>query len=195
MENRSKAILYICTQCRKQGSIAKRLCKHDLEYERACKEWLASARALNEAREQMQRAGVHHQEERSHMQQQITELHDLLSTLGSNTTVPSIGVRGNEPLISCREVTVETGTVTVDRRSSFSESPSDEDHLPLYRRSVDNPLHLKTFVAGWTNFWESPEKETSKFGWRITWRPHKTVDGITSRGLIGFLGSSLNQQK
>ena len=137
MENRSKAILYICTQCRKRGSIAKRLCKHDLEYERACEERLASARALNEAREQMQRAGAHHQE-RSRMQQQITELHDLLRMLGSNITAPrtaealeSVATATVESPISRREVTVETGTVTVDRRrSSSSESPSDEDHLP-----------------------------------------------------------------
>ena len=69
MENRSKAILYVCTLCRKRGSIAKRLCEHDMEYEYACEERLASARALTEACEQMQRAEVHYQEEKSHMQQ------------------------------------------------------------------------------------------------------------------------------
>ena len=45
MANRSKAILYICTQCRKRGSISKRPCKHDMEYECACGERLASAHA------------------------------------------------------------------------------------------------------------------------------------------------------
>ena len=72
MENRSKAILYICTQCRKRGSISKHLCKHDMEYERACEEWLASTCALDEAREQLQRAEAHYLEEKSRMQQQIT---------------------------------------------------------------------------------------------------------------------------
>ena len=138
MENRSKAILYVCTQCRKRGSITKRLCKHDMEYERACEERLASARALTEARERMQRAEARYQEEKSRMQQQLTELHDLLRTLGSNIMAPrtaealkSVTTATVEPPVSCREVTVETGTVTVaSRRSSSGESPSDEDHLP-----------------------------------------------------------------
>ena len=46
------------------------------------------ARALDEAREQLQRAEAQYQEEKSRMQQQITELHDLLRTLGSNITAP-----------------------------------------------------------------------------------------------------------
>ena len=62
------------------------------------------ARALNEAHEQMQRAGAHHQEERSRMQQQITELHDLLRTLGSNITAP----RTAEALESVATATVES---------------------------------------------------------------------------------------
>lgn len=43
---------------------------------------------LNEVCGQMQRAEVHYQEEKSCIQQQITELHDLLRTLGSNIKVP-----------------------------------------------------------------------------------------------------------
>ena len=69
MENRSKAILYICTQCTKRGSISKCLCKQDMEYERACGERLASTRTLDEAREQLQRAEAHYLEEKSRMQQ------------------------------------------------------------------------------------------------------------------------------
>ena len=96
------------------------------------------ARALSKAREQMQRAGAYHQEERSRMQQQITELHDLLRTLGSNITVPrtaealeSVTTTTVEPMVSRREVTTETETVAVDsRRSSSSELPNDEDYLP-----------------------------------------------------------------
>ena len=30
-ENRSKAILYVCSCCRKQGSVSKRLCKFEME--------------------------------------------------------------------------------------------------------------------------------------------------------------------
>ena len=70
-------VMYTCTQCRKRGSISKRLCKHDMEYEHACGERLASTRALDEAREQLQRAEVQYQEEKSRMQQEITELYDL----------------------------------------------------------------------------------------------------------------------
>ena len=122
-----------------------------MEYERACEERLASARPLSEAREQMQRAGVHHQEERSRMQQQITELHDLLRTLGSNITAPrtaealeSATTTTVEPTVSRREVTTETETVTVDsRRSSSSELPSDEDHLPTVPTECRQPPAFK----------------------------------------------------
>ena len=45
IDNRSKAIMYVCSQCRKYGSVSKRLLKYDCELERAKDERLASARA------------------------------------------------------------------------------------------------------------------------------------------------------
>ena len=70
---------------------------------------------LDEAREQLQRAEAQYQEEKSRMQQQITELHDLLRTLGSNITAPrtaealeSVATVRIEPPISRQEVRVES---------------------------------------------------------------------------------------
>ena len=82
-ENRSKAILYVCPHCQKQGSVSKRLCKFELKCEHACKKRLASAYALDKGRDQLQRAEVRYKEEKSHIQQEITELYALLKTLGS----------------------------------------------------------------------------------------------------------------
>lgn len=45
---RSKAIVFICTKCRKRGSIVKRLMQHVYDCTRAEDEWLASARQLEE---------------------------------------------------------------------------------------------------------------------------------------------------
>ena len=98
--------------------------------------WLAHA--LDEAREQLQRAEAHYLEEKSRMQQQITELHDLVRTLGSNRTAPrtadaleSVSTATIEPPVSCREVTVETATVTLDSsRDLSSDPPSDDGRVP-----------------------------------------------------------------
>ena len=68
IESTSKAIVYVCSQCRKRGSVAKRLCKYEYESERACEERLASARALDEAREQLDKAEAHYKEESTCMQ-------------------------------------------------------------------------------------------------------------------------------
>ena len=48
---RSRAILYVCTQCRARGSVVKRL--HEHEVERACadEQWLASAQRIDELTE------------------------------------------------------------------------------------------------------------------------------------------------
>ena len=65
-ENRSKAILYVCSRCCKRLSVSKHLCKFEMEYECACEERLA--RALDETRDQLQRAEAHYIEEKSGMQ-------------------------------------------------------------------------------------------------------------------------------
>ena len=49
---RTKALVFSCTACRKEGSIVKRLFKHELESARAEDERLASARALSDCNEQ-----------------------------------------------------------------------------------------------------------------------------------------------
>ena len=54
-----------------------------MEYECTCEERLASAHTLDEARDQLQWAKVHYKEEKSRMQQEITELHVPLKALGS----------------------------------------------------------------------------------------------------------------
>jgi len=102
MESTSKAILYVCSQCRKRGSVAKHLCKYELESERACEERLASACMLDETHEQLQRAEVHYKEERSHMQQEITQLHELLRTFGTTVKAESRQLR-EEVLWMCPE--------------------------------------------------------------------------------------------
>ena len=48
MKSRSKNILYVCLQCRKLGSIAKRICKLESNCERLTSERLASARVTDE---------------------------------------------------------------------------------------------------------------------------------------------------
>lgn len=50
---RTKALLFSCAACRKEGSIVKRLLKHELESARAEDERLASARALSDCNEQL----------------------------------------------------------------------------------------------------------------------------------------------
>ena len=54
-----------------------------MECERACRVQLASTYALDKARDQLQRAKARCKEEKSRMQQEITELHALLKALGS----------------------------------------------------------------------------------------------------------------
>ena len=51
MENTSNAILYVCSQCRKQSTVTKRLYEHEFKYEHTCKERLASVCMLDDARE------------------------------------------------------------------------------------------------------------------------------------------------
>ena len=70
-EKKSKAILYVCSCCCKRLSVSKRLCKFEMEYECACEEQLVSM--LYEACDQLQRAEARYKEEKSHMQQEITE--------------------------------------------------------------------------------------------------------------------------
>ena len=55
-ENRSKAVLYVCSLYHKQDSMSKHLFKFEMEYECTCKEWLVSACMLDEAHNQLQRA-------------------------------------------------------------------------------------------------------------------------------------------
>jgi len=134
MESTSKANLYVSSQCQKRGSVAKRLCKYELESEHACKEPLASVHMLDEAYEQLQRAEVHYKEERSHMQQEITKLHELLRTLG--TTVKA------ESWQLCEEV---THSAVDTSRSTVSESGSDDE---LSTCTVfKHRLHSRTSVA------------------------------------------------
>ena len=94
MENRSKAILDICTQSRNVALLPSVFVNKTWNMNAHAKSgW--PARALSEAHEQMQRAGVHHREERSRMQQQITKLHNLLRTLGSNITALTVQLNAN----------------------------------------------------------------------------------------------------
>lgn len=51
MKSRSKNILYICSRCRKLGSIAKRICKLEADCERLTSERLASARVADDREE------------------------------------------------------------------------------------------------------------------------------------------------
>ena len=55
-ENRSKAVLYVCSLYHKQDSMSKHLFKFEMEYECTCKERLASACMLDEVHNQLQRA-------------------------------------------------------------------------------------------------------------------------------------------
>jgi len=45
---RSKALLYVCSVCRRGGSVAKRLLQHEVEKARADRERLASAREIDD---------------------------------------------------------------------------------------------------------------------------------------------------
>ena len=56
-ENRSKAILYVCSRCCNQLSVSKHLYKFEMEYECACEEWLVSV--LDETHDQLQRVVIH----------------------------------------------------------------------------------------------------------------------------------------
>ena len=47
MECRSKALLYVCTVCRKKGSIIKRLNLHEVDSARAHEQLLASAQTVD----------------------------------------------------------------------------------------------------------------------------------------------------
>ena len=48
MKSRSKNILYVCSHCRKLGSIAKCICKLESDCEHLMSERLASARVMDE---------------------------------------------------------------------------------------------------------------------------------------------------
>ena len=50
---RSKALLFSCTACRKEGSIVKQLMKHELERAHAEDERLASDRAMGDLEKQL----------------------------------------------------------------------------------------------------------------------------------------------
>ena len=63
--------------------MSKRFCKFEMEYGCTCKEQLVSVHVLDETHDQLQRAETHYREEKSRMQQEITELHALLKGLGS----------------------------------------------------------------------------------------------------------------
>ena len=50
---RSKALLYVCTSCRKKGSIVKRLNAYEVDCARAHEQLLASAQTIDQLREQV----------------------------------------------------------------------------------------------------------------------------------------------
>ena len=122
-ESRSKAILFVCSCCRKRGSVSKCLCKFKLQCERTCEEQLASAHTLDEACDQLQRAEVRYKEEKSCMQQEITELHALLKTLGSM----------HETVTEWQESHQEVHMLT---EQSGSDDSTDRELRPL-RRTAD----------------------------------------------------------
>ena len=50
---RSKALLYVCTSCRKKGSIVNRLNAYEVDCARAHEQLLASAQTIDQLREQV----------------------------------------------------------------------------------------------------------------------------------------------
>ena len=75
---RTRALVFSCTVCRKEGSIVKRLIKHEYERAPAEDEWLASAHALSDRDEQLYKLREELCKvtaERDNLREQLLQLH------------------------------------------------------------------------------------------------------------------------
>ena len=126
-----KVILCVCSQCKKRGTVAKRLYKHEYEYESACKQWLGSAHVLDEACEQLQRADESYKEERAHIQQQITELHELLKSFGPKVGA-SVTTEVQQPFQETINLRSNTGGSASDNEGSIAAGRTEVRRLPAF---------------------------------------------------------------
>ena len=119
--------------CRcKRLSVSKHLCKFEIEYECACEERLASA--LDKTRDHLQRAEAHYKEQKSHIQQEITDLglHTLLRAFASK--------RETKIEESCQDDEVVT------------EQPQEHDMLESDDSLERNPqLIVRPFEFKWSS--------------------------------------------
>ena len=192
IDNRSKAIMYVCSQCRKPGSVSKRLLKYDCELERAEDERLASARALDEAREELVKVEAQYREDKCRMQEEITELRKLLQTLGHSGGGIKVEPREGPPPPVTATV---TETSSSDDESSHGGAQTEFRQPPAFKElrsrldkftgktgDGDFELWLDDFQevtehCGWTN-----EQRAHWFSWfiagpaKVTWQRTLTTE-------------------
>ena len=120
---RTRALVFSCTVCRKEGSIVKRIMKHEYERARAEDERLASARALSDRDEQLYKLQEELRKvtvERDNLREQLLQLH------GGATKQAQ--VVNKSPLPETKQSNKDlTSTVVSDDEHQSNSSEEDEE--------------------------------------------------------------------
>ena len=137
---RSKALLFSCTACRKEGSIVKRLMKHELECARAEYERLASARAMGDLEKQLYQLREEIEkvtDERDRLREQVAQL---------TSTPTSVQVMGTvSQTKEATQVTQPSLVLPVVQDEQSSQLSDDEDSVELESNQDSNKPHPPGF--------------------------------------------------
>lgn len=135
---RSKALLYVCTHCRKKGSINKHLHTHEVDSARAHEQRLASAQAIE------------------HLQELVSGLREDKRALCNKQEVLEAEVRElREQLANAMRVTPEVGIPT----TRMVKEESSERHEEV---SSNEPLPLATITTQTGELEHSESSESSE---------------------------------
>ena len=184
----SKSIMYVCTSCRNEGSLSKRLMKCELECARMNEQRLASERLLEERQCRIKNLLVDKEElvkEKNQLLVQLSGKTEMMPFMDKAHHVPSI-----------ESVTGSSDAITMSPLLSddLSSETSDEEENRSSRREVNNrassghPPGLKTYEHELEGSVERQVERISVFGCQITRRPLLIFAGMMKNVQSGFPG-------